>query len=137
MKEIPIPYVRANQWGIVIFILSGILLQQFTLIVALLVIQLIGFLGGIQWNLFVQVAKPFLKDRLQHAQTEAQELQRFNNSIAIILLAAATLAHYTGLITISVILAGMVALAAFVAICGYCIGCTLYFQYKQWKLRRS
>ncbi|WP_134702600.1 DUF4395 domain-containing protein [Ammoniphilus sp. YIM 78166] len=136
MKEIPIPYVRANQWGIVIFILAGILLQQYTLIVALFIIQIIGFLGGIQWNLFVQVAKPFLKDRLQHAETEAQELQRFNNSIAIILLAASTLAYSVGLTTLSVVLAGMVALAAFVAICGYCIGCTLYFQYKQWKLRK-
>ncbi len=136
MKEIPIPYVRANQWGIVIFILAGILLQQYALIAALLAIQILGFLGGIQWNLFVQVAKPFLKDRLQHAETEAQELQRFNNSIAIILLAASTLAFYMGGTTLSVILAGMVALAAFVAICGYCIGCTLYFQYKQWKLRK-
>nr|WP_309225027.1 DUF4395 family protein [Paenibacillus sp. JMULE4] len=31
--------------------------------------------------------------------------------------------------------AGMVAAAAFVAICGFCVGCFLYFQFKQLRNR--
>lgn len=132
MREIPIPYVRANQAGIVLLVVLAIVLQQPVLIAALWAIQVIGLWRGVRANLIVRLATPLLASRIAGAQTESAELQRFNNSIAVILLTVsllcfwvlqAPLAGYTA--------AGMVAVAALIAICGYCVGCFLYYQFKK------
>jgi hypothetical protein len=135
MKEIPIPYVRTNQAFMVLLIALSALLQQSWIIVLVFVIELIGLLVGVKGNLFIQIFKPFLKDWAARSHTEADELQRFNNSIAVTLLAISVIALLLGFQIIAYIFAGMVALAALVAICGYCIGCTLYYQFK--KFRRT
>lgn len=137
MKEIPVPLVRTNQTGIVLFVLLAAAFRQPLLIVLLWVIQVIGLVGGARANLFILLLKPLLAPRLAGAKTEAAELQRFNNSIAVILLTLSVAGFALGWNIAGYVLAGIVALAAFTAICGYCIGCTLYYQYKQFKARRS
>ncbi|MBP1155621.1 MULTISPECIES: DUF4395 domain-containing protein [unclassified Paenibacillus] len=136
MKEIPIPYVRANQTGIVLFVVLAILFQQPFLIAALWAIQMIGLWQGVRANLIVQLAAPLLRSRIAGAQTEAAELQRFNNSIAVALLTLSILSFWLmpgG--WIGYLFAGVVAIAAFVAICGFCVGCFIYFQFKQLRRR--
>jgi uncharacterized membrane protein len=134
MKEIPLPLIKSNQAGIVLFILAGFLLQQPILIYILFAVQLIGLVFGANANLFIRLARLiFPKQRLRDSEQQAVELARFNQSIAVTLLAAASLALILGWTVAAYIFAGMVALAAAVAIAGYCIGCTLYFQYKRWK----
>jgi hypothetical protein len=132
MKEIPIPYVRANQAGIVLFVLLAILLQQPLVILVLWVIQVLGLLLGLRANLFVLIAKPFLARLVRGANTEAQELLRFNNSIAVFLLTVSVISFWisSGSV-VGYIAAGMVGVAAFVAICGFCVGCFLYYQFKR------
>ncbi|CAG7620637.1 hypothetical protein PAESOLCIP111_02287 [Paenibacillus solanacearum] len=135
MKEIPIPYVRANQAGMVILILLSIILQQPVILVALWAIQVLGLWQGMRGNLIVQLAAPLLRSRIAGAQTESSELQRFNNAIAVALLTISILCFWVNPDGwIGYVFAGMVALAAFVAICGYCVGCFLYYQFK--RLRR-
>lgn len=132
MKEIPIPYVRTNQAGIVLFVLLGIFLRQPALIIVLWLIQVVGLWLGARGNLFIRLVSPFLAGRVKSAATEAAELQRFNNSIAVLLLTIAVLCFWLSPASIAgYIFAGMVALAAFIAICGFCVGCFLYFQFKQ------
>ncbi|WP_136607977.1 DUF4395 domain-containing protein [Paenibacillus dokdonensis] len=133
MKEIPEPYVKANQIGIVLFVILTAVFDQPYLLLALLVIQVVGLLTG--KNLFVLLAKPFLK--VKGAPTQAQELQRFNNTLAVIFLTLSLLSFLIQLPFLGYIFAAMLFLAAFAAICGYCIGCTVYFQYKQFKARRK
>ncbi|GIP28271.1 hypothetical protein J23TS9_34010 [Paenibacillus sp. J23TS9] len=133
MKEIPEPYVKANQIGIVLFVILTAVFDQPYLLLALLVIQVVGLLTG--KNLFVLLAKPFLK--VEGAPTQAQELQRFNNTLAVIFLTLSLLSFLIQLPFLGYIFAAMLFLAAFAAICGYCIGCTVYFQYKQFKARRK
>ncbi|TDF99673.1 DUF4395 domain-containing protein [Paenibacillus piri] len=131
MQEIPVPYVRANQTGIVLFVLLAIILQQPVLIAALWAIQLIGLWRGVRANLFVQAAMPWLASRTAGAPTEAVELQRFNNSLAVILLTVAVLCFWVFRSPLAgYIAAGMVAAAALAAICGFCVGCFLYYQFK-------
>ncbi len=138
MKEIPIAYVRANQFGMAAFIVLSILLQQPLLIAVVWVIEAAGLLIGAKANVFIAVIKPFVRHRLASSLMEAVELQRFNNSIALSLLSLSVIFlfgfHW---LVAGYIFAGMVALAAICAILGYCIGCTLYYQFKQWKLRRN
>lgn len=135
MKEIPIPFIRTNQIGIVVLVVLAILLQQPALIAVLWAVEVITLWRGIKVNIFVQLASPFLKNRIQGAETEAAELSRFNNSIAVTLLTLSLLAFWLDPSGWSgYIAAGLVAIAAFVAICGFCVGCFLYYQFK--RLRR-
>jgi hypothetical protein len=135
VKEIPISYVRSNQWGIVIFVLFSIFFAQPLIIAVLWAVQVAGLTFGLKANAFIQLAKPLLKNRISGAPTEAAELQRFNNSIAVILLTFSLIGFGLGWSAAGYIFAATVALAAFIAILGFCIGCFFYFQFKQWKTR--
>ncbi|WP_138755015.1 DUF4395 domain-containing protein [Paenibacillus sinopodophylli] len=135
MKEIPIPLVRSNQTGIVITLLIAISLQLPWLIAVLFIIQVVGLLGGPRSNLFILAGRPLLAKRLPSAQTEAAELQRFNNSLGVGFLTLSLLSFVIGWTTAGYIFAGMMGAAALAAILGYCIGCTIYFQFKQFRAR--
>ncbi|MEC0372899.1 DUF4395 domain-containing protein [Paenibacillus chibensis] len=133
MKEIPEPYVKANQTGIVLFVILTAVFNQPYILLVLWLIQVLGLLTG--KNGFVLLAKPFLK--VEGAPTQAQELQRFNNTLAVIFLTLSLLSFLAQLPVAGYVFAAMLFLAAFAALCGYCIGCTVYFQYKQFKARRK
>jgi hypothetical protein len=57
--------------------------------------------------------------------------------LAVIFLTLAILGIATKLSVVGYIFSAMLFAAAFVAICGYCIGCTVYYQYKQYIARRK
>lgn len=136
MKEIPIPYVRSNQIGIVIVLITAISLQIPWLIAALWAVQVIGLLLGPKANLFIIIARPFLTRFIPSKHTEAAELQRFNNSLGIGFLTFSIISLALGWTVAGYIFAGMMGCAALAAILGYCIGCTMYFQFKQFRARR-
>ncbi|WP_337104154.1 DUF4395 domain-containing protein [Paenibacillus sp. YIM B09110] len=136
MKEIPIPYVRSNQAGIVIFLIAFFLTQATWIIAALFVIQVIGLIFGAKANLFIRIARPFLTQLVAKSQTEAAELQRFNNSLAVGFLTLSLISLLFGWTAAGNVFAAMMGAAAFAALLGYCIGCTVYFQYKQFRARR-
>jgi hypothetical protein len=131
MKEIPMPYIKSNQVGIVLFVLLATFLKLPLLLALLWVIQVVGLVFG--FNLFVRIAKPLLN--VKGSNTQAAELQRFNNVLAVIFLTIAVLAFALQLTVVGYIFSFMLFVAAFAAICGYCIGCTVYYQYKQYIAR--
>ncbi|WP_438347862.1 DUF4395 domain-containing protein [Paenibacillus sp. FA6] len=133
MKEIPEAYVKVNQIGIVLCIILTAVFNQPYILLALWLIQVIGLLSG--KNLFVLLVRPFLN--VKGAATQAEELQRFNNKLAVGFLTISLLAFVTQLQVIGYIVVGLLFVAAFVALCGYCVGCTVYFQYKQFRARRN
>ncbi|MEX2460305.1 MAG: DUF4395 domain-containing protein [Paenibacillaceae bacterium] len=133
MRGIPMPYIKANQVGIVLFVLLAIFLQQPLLLTVLWVIQVYGLVFG--FNIFVRIVKPILN--VKGSETQAEELQRFNNILAIVFLTLAIIGFATNLPVIGYIFSAILFLAAFVAICGYCIGCTVYYQYKQFIARQK
>lgn len=135
MREIPMPYIKANQAGIVLFTVAALLLQQPWILVALWLIQVIGLWPGKQWNLFVQMAKPLLNTAAQ--ETQAAELQRFNNILAVSFLTLSLLAFSVGWTIAANLFAGLLIAAAGAALLGYCIGCTMYYRYKQIVARRK
>ncbi|RUT36319.1 DUF4395 domain-containing protein [Paenibacillus zeisoli] len=132
MKEIPVSYVKANQTGIVLFVILATVFAQPYLLLALWLVQAIGLLTG--YNLFVILAKPFLKVHPNH--TQAAELTRFNNTLAVIFLTLSLIGFLIQLPGMGYMFAWFLFAAAFAALCGYCIGCTIYFQFKQFKARR-
>lgn len=130
MKEVPMRYVKANQAGIVLFVIASLAFHEPWVLVALWLIQVIGFASEGKLNPFVALAKQLFPVR-GNFETQAVELQRFNNTLAILFLTFSLLSWVAGWTIASVAFAAMLLIAASVALLGYCIGCTLYYQYKQ------
>lgn len=131
MNEIPEPYVKANQIGIVLFVIIASLFREPYVLLLLWMIQITGLIFG--KNIFVFLAKPFLK--VDSSPRQAKELQRFNNVLAVIFLTGSLLGFLVQVNWLGYGFSWMLGLAAFAAICGYCVGCTIYFQFKQYKAR--
>lgn len=129
MREVPLSFVKANQTGIVIFVSLAIAFQWPWLIVILWVIQVLGLAGGAKWNLFVTVLKRFFPRN--RTETQALELTKFNNALAVLFLSISFLAFAVGWSLVGYLFAASLLLAASAALLGYCVGCTIYFQYKQ------
>ncbi|MFC5650871.1 DUF4395 family protein [Paenibacillus solisilvae] len=77
MKEVPIIYVKANQLGIVTFVLLSLLLQQPVLLAVLWAVQVLGLASQGKGNLFVAIAKKTGKtfNRLSDASVGAPAVQ--------------------------------------------------------------
>ena len=128
-------YIKANQTGIVLFVTLFLVTGQLWLLAALWLIEVIGLLTKGKLNLFIRMAKLFI--RQAGTETQAEELARFNNSLAILFLCLSLLASAVGWSGGSYIFAVMLLGAAGAALLGYCIGCTIYYQYKQFVVRRA
>ncbi len=128
MKEIPIPYIRAHQTGIVVFFLAAVILQQPPILYALAVIQVLAPLFG---SLFTLLAKPFLKSRAARSQTQSAELTNFNNSLGILFITLSLIGFSLGSEPWGYLFAAAFALAAGLALTGFCIGCLVYYRIKR------
>lgn len=136
MKEIPIVYVRSNQLGIVLTIIAALAFQLPWLIAALWIVQVVGLVLGPRGNLFIAAVIPLTAKWATSGKTEAAELQRFNNFLGVGFLTLSLLSFLPGWVTLGYVFAGMMGAAALAALLGYCIGCTIYFQFKQFRAKR-
>jgi hypothetical protein len=128
-------YVKANQIGIVLFVVLSFLFNQPLILGALWIIQVIGLASGGKLNLFVQIGKAVLTGK--GTETQAVELQRFNNVLAVLFLTLALVSFGLGWQVAGYIFSSMLLLAASAALLGYCVGCTVYFWYKQLRAGRK
>ncbi|MDR9749402.1 DUF4395 domain-containing protein [Paenibacillus taichungensis] len=135
MREVPMRYVKANQIGIVLFVVLSFLFNQPLILGALWIIQVIGLASGGKLNLFVQIGKAVLTGK--GTETQAVELQRFNNVLAVLFLTLALVSFGLGWQVAGYIFSSMLLLAASAALLGYCVGCTVYFWYKQLRAGRK
>lgn len=134
MREVPMRYVKANQVGIVLFVLLSFGFNQPLILGALWIIQVVGLVSGGKLNLFVQIGKTVLKGK--GTETQAVELQRFNNILAVMFLSLALISFSLSWKVAGYAFSGMLLLAASAALLGYCVGCTVYFWYKQLRAGR-
>lgn len=134
-RSIPRPLVRTNQWVIVISVVltwvSGI---EWLLLVPF-ISGLLGLLIG--YNPVMQFAKQFLRKELKSYIPEDWEQQQFNQKIAISCLGIGFISFFLGWTNLGYVFTILVAVAAFVAILGFCVGCFIHFQWKQYKYRRK
>ena len=134
MREVPMRYVKANQVGIVLFVLLSFVFNQPLILGVLWIIQVVGLASGGKLNLFVQIGKAVLKGK--GTETQAVKLQRFNNILAVMFLSLALISFSLGWQVAGYLFSGMLLLAASAALLGYCVGCTVYFWYKQLRAGR-
>lgn len=135
MREVPMRYVKANQIGIVLFVVLSFLFNQPLILGALWIIQVVGLASGGKLNLFVQIGRAVLTGK--GTETQAVELQRFNNVLAVLFLTLALVSFGLDWQVAGYIFSSMLLLAASAALLGYCVGCTVYFWYKQLRASRK
>ena len=134
-RDIPLPIFRLNRWLLVVGILAGLALQQPLLTTLLFAILLPATIIGQRASLVFLVGKRLFARQIPTAEREDRRMQRFNNTIATLLLGGAQLAFLAGATIVGWILALMVAAAASIALAGFCIGCFLYYQLKLQRYR--
>lgn len=132
--SIPRPLVRTNQWTIFLSVVLTWLTGQYWILVIPLVANLLGCTIG--FNPIIRGAKYFLrKDPKEYIPEDAGQ-QRFNASIATICLAGGFIGFIAGWAVVGYVFTVMVALASFIAILGFCVGCFIQFQARQYLYRR-
>ncbi len=132
---IPRPLVRLNQWTI----LLSVILTWVTGITWIVAIPLVANLLGVicNFNPIIRLGKLFLTKAPSAYIPEDAQQQKFNASIASFCLAGGFLSYLLKWQVVGYIFTGMVAIASSIALAGFCIGCFLHFQLKQWQYRRS
>lgn len=133
--DIPLPIVRLNRWTLVVGVLVGLAFQQPLVTTALFAILLPAVTIGQRASLIFHVGKRLFARQLPAAPREDRRLQRFNNTIATVLLGAAQVAFALGAPVVGWTLALLVAAAAAVALAGFCVGCFFYYQFKLQRYR--
>jgi hypothetical protein len=128
--DIPMPVVKLNRWTLLSGVLLGFVLQQPLITTFLFVMLLLGLVGGQRYSLIFQAGKRLLARQIAGAETEDRRLMRFNNSIAATLFGLAQIAFLFKVTWLGWAFSLMVAVAAAVALAGFCFGCFLYFQFK-------
>ncbi|WP_366346695.1 DUF4395 domain-containing protein [Paenibacillus amylolyticus] len=128
-------YVKANQVGIVLFMLLSFVFNPIVVLGALWSIQVVGLASSGKLNLFVQIGKAVLTGK--GTETQAVELQRFNNILAVLFLSLALISFSLGWVGAGYVFSVMLLAAASAALLGYCVGCTVYFWYKQLRAGRK
>jgi hypothetical protein len=138
-KYIPLPIVKLNRWVLVVGIIGGLLLQQPLFTTVLFVVLLSAVLFGRRGSLIFQVGKRLFAKRnaaaLRADEVEDPRLMRFNNTIAAVLLGGAQLAFLLGFDVVGWLLSVAVAVAAGVALAGFCLGCFFYYRYRMNRYR--
>ncbi|MBN8207730.1 DUF4395 domain-containing protein [Bacillus sp. NTK071] len=134
-SSIPRPLVRLNQSFIFIFATLFIITSNWIFLVVPLLAGLIGLL--FHFNPVIKAGKPFLKKPLSSYIPEDSEQQNFNQKIAVTLLTISLIGSISSIQWLAITAAIMVALASLVAILGFCVGCFVRFQWKQFQYRRS
>jgi divalent metal cation (Fe/Co/Zn/Cd) transporter len=134
IQSIPRPLVRTNQWVIVLSVLLTWLTKQDWILAVPLVAGLMGLI--VDFNPIIRLAKLFLKKKPSEYIPEDKDQQQFNQVISVICLAGGFISYLLNWPILGYIFTIMVALAAFVAILGFCVGCFIRYQWKQYQYRR-
>ena len=104
----------------------------------LLVPFISGMLGLLfDFNPVMCIAKLFLKKEPKSYIPEDWEDQQFNQKIALTCLGIGFVCFTLGWNILGFVFTILVALAAFIAILGFCIGCFIHYQLKQYSYRRA
>jgi hypothetical protein len=127
---IPLPIVRLNRLTLLFGVIVAYALHAPAITTALFVIVALAASFGRRASLIYRVGTVVLRPDRNRPDGEDPRLMRFNNTIAASLLGAAQIAFLAHVPIVGWAFAGIVALAAAVALAGFCFGCYLYYQFR-------
>lgn len=132
---VPMPIVKLNRWTLLGGILLALVAQAPWITTLLFFMIFAALVGGPRWSLVAQVGKRLFADKLPGAETEDFRLMRFNNTIAATLLGLSQVSFLLGAGVLGWMFSLMVALAAAIALSGFCVGCYLFFHFRMFRFR--
>ncbi|MEY9864840.1 CHASE2 domain-containing sensor protein [Peribacillus sp. B2I2] len=135
IRTIPRPLVRTNQWIILLSVATALLTGQIWILAIPLAAGLLGLFFN--FNPVMRLAKLFLKKKPSDYIPEDHSQQQFNQAIAVVCLGLGLTSFLLGWNVIGYIFTLMVGMASLIAILGFCIGCFILYQWKQYSYRRS
>ncbi|BAB05501.1 DUF4395 domain-containing protein [Halalkalibacterium halodurans] len=132
--SIPKPLVQINQLFLVITVILGVIVSPWILWLPFVV----GVIAlAFRKNLIMITFQSLLKKPADTYPPEDADQQRFNQWIATICIGIAILTFATGFSILGLIFSIMVVVAAGLALCGFCIGCTIRYRYLMWKHKQQ
>lgn len=132
---IPVPIVTLNRACIAGGVALGVLLRQPLITTALFALIAPAALFGSRGSLVFAIGTRLFARANATAEREDRRLMRFNNALAAIALGLAQIAFIARLPVLGWIFSCVVALAATIALCGFCVGCFLFFRFKMARYR--
>lgn len=135
VRSIPRPLVRTNQSVIVICSVLTLFTGQIWLLLIPFIAGLLGLVFG--YNPIMKLARLFLRKDPKMYIPEDWEQQQFNQTIAVSCLGLGFLGFLMNWNAVGYIFTILVAVAAFVAILGFCVGCFIHYQWKMYIYRRT
>lgn len=135
IRSIPRPLVQTNQWFIVICVAATWISGRAWILLFPLLAGLMGLM--LQFNPVMRFAKLFLRKPPSAYIPEDWDQQQFNQKIAVGCLGAGFISYWAHWMIAAYIFTAMVAIAAFVAILGFCIGCFIRYQWMQYRYRKA
>lgn len=135
VRTVPRPLVRLNQWVIFLSVVATWVTGNEWILALPLIAGIMGLLMG--FNPIMQAGKLFLRKKPSEYIPEEWAQQQFNQWIAVICLAGGLISFLLGWNVAAYLFTGLVAVASFVAILGFCIGCFIRFQWQQYMYKRS
>ncbi|MGD0473932.1 MAG: DUF4395 domain-containing protein [Candidatus Velthaea sp.] len=127
---IPLSIVRLNRLTILCSVILAYVLHAPLITTALFVIVTLAAGFGRRASLIYAVGRLVLRPAKPATDGEDPRLMRFNNTLAAIILGLAQVAFVLHAPLVGWIFAGLAALAAAVALAGFCFGCFLFYQFK-------
>jgi hypothetical protein len=127
---IPLPIVRLNRATILLGVILAYVLNAPLITTALFVIVALAAGFGRRASLIYLVGSIAFRRPADPVHDEDPRLMRFNNTLAAIVLGAAQIAFAAHAPVVAWVFAGIAALAAAVALAGFCFGCFLFYQFK-------
>jgi len=127
---IPLPIVRLNRLTILLGVILAYVLHIPLITTAVFIIVALAAAFGRRASLIYRIGTLLLHPDESAADGEDPRLMRFNNALAAIILGAAQIAFALQVPLLGYALAGVAALAAAVALAGFCFGCFLFYQFK-------
>lgn len=134
-RTVPRPLVRTNQWFIFLSVLAAWITGQYWVLALPLAAGIMGL--AFRFNPVMRFAKLFLTKTPAEYVAEDWDQQQFNQLIAVVCLALGLLGYLAGWKAMAIVFTAMVALAACIAILGFCIGCYIRYQWTQYSYRRK
>lgn len=134
-NSIPRPLVRTNQWFIVLSVLVAWIATEHWVLLLPLIAGMMGLFFN--FNPVMRLAKSFLRNPPSSYIPEDRDQQQFNQWIAVGCLLISILGFWFHWSIVAYAFSGLVLISAFIAICGFCIGCFIRFQLLRYRQRRN
>jgi membrane associated rhomboid family serine protease len=134
VNGIPLPFVRTNQWFLVITVALALLLNQPWILAVSWALGVYSLISG--KNPLFFLVRPLLSKSPSAYPMEDPAQQRFNQWISVLCLSLSLLGFLAGWPVVGLLFALMVGVAALTAILGFCIGCFIRYRYLRWRQQR-